>query len=334
MKPWREVKALRWRVRFLLFVLGAVGMFSPGAPVLAQVVETDPLAVETSTAGEASVERLDDPDPSAAESYPQLTVSSQRVQTLTIVQFDAGGIAPQTASLAGYAWDLDDDGVYERLSIDAVIEHSYAQEGIYPVRTLAVTQEGTAFRAAPLSIEVLNRAPEGSFVVDSDGVFEMEAIRFESNSSDLDGSINAWFWDFGDGSTSTEQSPTHTYEVSGSFRVTLLVIDDDGRASAPVTQTVTIENIPPSASFSAPSSAAIGTTVQFVESSTDPSSDGRIVHVAWDFGDGNYAAGGPRSDGVYWHTYETSGTYTVTLYVIDKDGSMTTVRSQIRILGI
>jgi len=40
--------------------------------------------------------------------------------------------------------------------------------------------------------------------------------------------VIAWHWDFGDGTTSTERSPTHVYEDQGRYRITLTVTDDEG----------------------------------------------------------------------------------------------------------
>jgi PKD repeat protein len=75
-----------------------------------------------------------------------------------------------------------------------------------------------------------------------------EATQFTDASSDPDGSIAAWEWDFGDGATSTAQNPTHTYTSTGSFTVKLTVTDDDG-ISRDATKTVTVTS-PPQAFFS------------------------------------------------------------------------------------
>jgi chitodextrinase len=53
-------------------------------------------------------------------------------------------------------------------------------------------------------------------------------IQFTDGSTDSDGHIVAWSWDFGDGATSVDPSPAHTYTQAGDYTVTLTVTDDDG----------------------------------------------------------------------------------------------------------
>jgi PKD repeat protein len=62
---------------------------------------------------------------------------------------------------------------------------------------------------------------------------------FIDQSTDSDGTIAIWSWDFGDGNSSTAQNPTHIYATAGTYTVTLTVIDDDG-AIGTTTQSVTV----------------------------------------------------------------------------------------------
>jgi PKD repeat protein len=81
-----------------------------------------------------------------------------------------------------------------------------------------------------------NQPPVAAFTSDCGGL----TCGFTDTSSDVDGSVVAWSWDFGDGATSTAQHPSHAYSVAGGYTVTLIVTDDDGataEASSPVTAT-------------------------------------------------------------------------------------------------
>jgi PKD repeat protein len=62
---------------------------------------------------------------------------------------------------------------------------------------------------------------------------------FTDASTDSDGTIASWSWDFGDGATSNAQNPDHTYDTGGGFSVQLTVTDNDGDGGS-VTHTVTV----------------------------------------------------------------------------------------------
>jgi PKD repeat protein len=65
------------------------------------------------------------------------------------------------------------------------------------------------------------------------------AVTFADLSTDADGSVTWWSWDFGDGASTTERSPSHTYDAAGSYDVTLTVTDNDGLTGS-VTRTVSV----------------------------------------------------------------------------------------------
>ncbi len=81
-----------------------------------------------------------------------------------------------------------------------------------------------------LSQAVANDPPRGCFDVEPASVFAGLPARFVDCSSDLEGEIASWSWEFGDGATSDEASPTHVYENPGTYDVSLVVTDQDGDA--------------------------------------------------------------------------------------------------------
>jgi len=120
--------------------------------------------------------------------------------------------------------------------------HAYRVPGTYVV-TLTVTDGYDARSQTSSSILVQNRPPEACFDVSpvqasfpwrppSDGKNTSDnPFRFNDCSSDRDGRIVAWTWQFGDGGTADEPSPTHKFADGGTYEVQLLVRDNDGDES-------------------------------------------------------------------------------------------------------
>lgn len=80
-----------------------------------------------------------------------------------------------------------------------------------------------------------NQPPTADFSFSASGL----TVDFTDQSGDTDGSVVAWNWDFGDGSGSTAQNPSHTYGADDTYTVTLTVTDDDG-ATDVASQDVTV----------------------------------------------------------------------------------------------
>jgi PKD repeat protein len=148
-------------------------------------------------------------------------------------------------------------------------------------------------------------------------VLTQQPVSFDASaSSDPDGTVSGYSWNFGDGSPAvTGVTPTHVYAHAGPYTVTLTATDDAG-LSATSTQVVTIGDRPPVATFTAtPTSVGVGDIVGFDGSaSTDP--DGFVVQEYWFFGDGTNASGAFPD-----HSYAAPGTYTVTMGAVDDSGT-------------
>lgn len=85
-----------------------------------------------------------------------------------------------------------------------------------------------------------NRPPVAAF----SHVADQLNVQFSDSSSDTDGQVVAWQWQFGDGNVSTAQHPAHLYAIAGSFTVTLTVTDDQG-ASHTTSKVITVAANPP-----------------------------------------------------------------------------------------
>lgn len=132
------------------------------------------------------------------------------------------------------------------------------------------------------------------------------------------GSPTSWSWNFGDGNTDTQQSPSHTFASAGTFNVTLIVANANGCPDT-ITIPVTVDPIP-IAAFS-PSSVCFNNPTPFTDNST-----GNPTQWLWDFGDGNTSTQQNPS-----HTYSAPGTYTASLIVTTASGCKDTVSRVIAI---
>lgn len=155
------------------------------------------------------------------------------------------------------------------------------------------------------------------------------AIEFDgSGSSDREGEVSKWVWDFGDGTTGSGAKPSHAYQSKGEYVVKLVVEDGDGATSEPVQTTAAIkevvsdpppdppsDNQPPSADAGGPYSTDVGATVQF-DGSGSSDREGEVVSWFWDFGDGTNGRGEKPT-----HVYTDGGEHVVELYVKDDHGA-------------
>lgn len=132
------------------------------------------------------------------------------------------------------------------------------------------------------------------------------------------GEVESWSWSFGDGTVSTEPSPTHVFEEPGSFTVKLTVTGPDGSDSVEVEDLIVVTAPPPVANFTTEN--AHGTaplTVAFTDAS-----DGWIDTWSWDFGDGETS-----TEQSPVHVYANPGQYTIRLTVTGPGGTNTRVRA-------
>ena len=219
-------------------------------------------------------------------------------------------------------WDFGDPPGVVVSTSNGTISHTYNTPGDYAVTLTVVDDDGaTSDPPAQHTVTVSdapNAAPTAAFTRSCNNL----ACTFTDQSSDADGTIKTRAWDFGDGSTSIAQNPSHTYAGGGSKTVTLTVTDDRDKPSAPTTQTFSVAaNVAPTASFT---SSCSGLTCTFTNGSSDV--DGTIVGRSWTFGDGATSTSNNPS-----RTYAAAGTYTVGLTVTDDDGATGTITGTVTV---
>jgi PKD repeat protein len=173
-----------------------------------------------------------------------------------------------------------------------------------------------------------NQLPIADFTISPNSAKINETVLFDGSlSSDPDGSIVSWEWNFGDGSLGNGERTSHIYLKAGTFTVTLKIIDNSGGSKfTQKTIVISSQNQLPIAVFSiSPTEQQVENKVFFDASlSSDP--DGTIVKWEWKFGDGD-TANGPEPE----HVYHAANTYTVILKVTDNSGGSTSSQKTIKI---
>jgi PKD repeat protein len=136
---------------------------------------------------------------------------------------------------------------------------------------------------------------------------------FADSSTDADGQLTAYAWDFGDGTAAaTTKDAVHRYGTASTYSVRLTVTDNEGATSV-TTQSVLVgapANLPPTAAFT---SSCTDLTCTFTDLSSDR--DGTVVGFHWDFGNGAVAETRNPT-----HAFGSPGTYVVALTAVDDNG--------------
>ncbi len=136
-----------------------------------------------------------------------------------------------------------------------------------------------------------------------------------SGSSDPDGAIVSYHWNFGDGTSANGPTVSHAYQRTGTRTVTLTVTDNDFLTTSAKVKIAIVNDKSPVASIKLPSNVVAGRSARYDgRGSHDP--DGQVVAYRWHFGDHTRSATGKRPR----HTYARAGTYRVQLTVTDDLG--------------
>ncbi|MEO6547337.1 MAG: PKD domain-containing protein [Ferruginibacter sp.] len=216
----------------------------------------------------------------------------------------------QASNAISYQWDFG-DGTY---SSSASPSHTYKYYGKFKVQLVVTSANGCTdtLRKANF-INVVK--PQIIFKNLPDSGCVPFTKNFSSNVTSID-AVTAYHWDFGDGGTSSNQTPVHIYTLPGIYTVTLIIYTAEGCSDTAFLTRAIVTNSRPTAAFSAtPKDACAKTPVDFTDEST-----GNAIKWLWQFGDGaTSTAQNPR------HIFVDTGFFDVQL-IIWNSGCQDTIK--------
>ena len=240
-----------------------------------------------------------------ANKPPEAMASVEQTQGLTVSFSSEGSYDPDPDGyIKSYHWDFG-DGL---TSAEPNPEHTYDDGGHY-ITVLTVTDAEGAEEQSSVTV-LLNKLPVAVALIDWTNGLATAFIG--EDSYDPEGGALSYYWDFGDGATSAEASPEHTYSSEGTYEIVLTVIDIEG-AEEQSAVTVLLNKLPVLVALI---DWTQGLTVSFSSEGSYVPPVGNSVHYHWDFGDGSTSAV-PNPE----HTYDDGGHYITVLTVTDVVGT-------------
>jgi gliding motility-associated-like protein len=225
-------------------------------------------------------------------------VSTQGCSPLT-VQFQDNS----TGSPTQWFWDFG-NGITSFSQNPTVV---YTNSGSYTVRLIVRNSAGENYKEKTNYITVF-ATPSPNFLVlaGDSGCVSLQAT-FKDTTNFFGAPVQSWLWNFGDGTTSSLQSPTHTFNTEGKYSVSLSVATTQG-CSATITKNNAIKaGNRPTANFSATPLSGCASLIRYFQNT----STGNITSYFWNFGD---SIGTSNELSPQYH-YQDTGIFSVKLIV-------------------
>ncbi len=251
---------------------------------------------------------------SAAASGPFTTVQFTATPTNgtvpQLVSFQSPSVDSSNQTIAAWKWNFG-DGTTSTLQNPT---HTYTNIGSYAPSLLATNSLGELVVGfGPPNINLVY--PTLQYAVSPTNGVTPALVQFTAPATDSGAvAIASWNWSFGDGSFSTQQSPTHIYTNAGSYALSLRATNVLGQFII-CSGLATLPVLPPSVQYAAyPVSGVAPVNVQFVSPAADTGGNA-IVSWTWDFGDGTGSVQQSPS-----HVYSAPGNYNVVLTLTNSGG--------------
>ncbi len=250
-----------------------------------------------------------------------------------VITLDASASSDPTGGTLTFAWDFDNDGLYDDAS-GVAPSVSWADDGVYPIGLLVGSSSGATATDTAL-VTVSNVAPLiqlGEAKVNSAGKFSALGSFTDPGADTWIGTVN-----YGDGSATqplTLQadktfSLQHTYSAYGTFIAQVCIADDDGGQGCAQAALEYLANRPPVANAGGPYWVREGRTIRLnASNSYDPDGDRHLVYE-WDLdGDGDFSDGSGKRVAFYG---EDDAIQTIWLRVTDSKGASSVASTTVTI---
>ncbi|MBK27072.1 MAG: hypothetical protein CME70_23915 [Halobacteriovorax sp.] len=248
----------------------------------------------------------------------QFDISDPLASAPAVIDFDGSNSEDVGGMISSYIWLIND---LEVQTVVPFLSYDFPLPGLYSISLKVIDNEGASSTSAPQVLRV-NGAPFARFTPSPyTGRYPLTVNFDSSTSTDDSESVLSFEWDFGTGVSSSESSPSYTFENPGQYDVNLTVTDDLGLFSKSSIQiTVKGDNDAPIASFTNSQDRGNPPVVISFDAAGS-SDDNSISSYSWNFGDGTTVTN--RLSAID-HIFNGVGAFNVSLIVTDDEGVSST----------
>ena len=241
---------------------------------------------------------------------PSVDFIAEQTRGCAVANIQFRDLSSSVNTKVSWLWDFGDGST----STLPEPQHTYTTDGTYSVK-LVVTDVNGCKDSLTRNNYIRLSHPSADFTFDQAIVCPNEPIGVSfSDASTGDTTLIAWNWDFGDGSTSSQTNPSHSYSSPGNYSISLIITDVLGcRDTVSKPTAVQVRTAPTPSYTQTDTNNCTPLTINFFDTSTN--GDAAIVTWHWDFGTGDSSLQQNPS-----YTWPTAGVYTVTLTTTDLNG--------------
>lgn len=245
---------------------------------------------------------------------------------------------PGADTVTGYRVNWG-DGEFDDFAGDPsgqTVTHAYEDDGDYTITVDLIDEDGTHAAAGTKDVTVDNVAPtitiSGDDNVDEGATYTLNLGNVVDPGNDT---VTSYRINWGDGEFDdvvgdpSGQTATHEYEDDGDYTITIDLIDGDGTYTGVASKDVTVDNVTPTIVISGNNNVDEGATYTLNLGNVVDPGDDEVTSYRINWGDGEFDDfTGDPSGLTATHTYEDNGAYSITIDLVDGDGSYTGVASK------